>query len=245
MKNLIVGLLFVLFSIHSVADKKIYLTSLEWPPYSGKELAEQGASVAVAKAAFKAMGYELIVDFYPWSRAVRLAQDSDSKYSGYFPEYYSSSIEQDFIFSAPMGTGPLGFVESKSNPITWNTLKDLKASSIGTVQDYVNTETFDQMAANGELQVKPVISDLLNIKKVAAGRVDLAVIDKHVLGYLLRTEDSLKGVANKVQFNEKLLEDKQLFICFKKTDEGKELVKIFNEGLKKIDIAEVMSDHFN
>jgi len=245
MRVLVLTLLFSLLSIQSFAEKKIYLTSLEWPPYSGKELAEQGASVAVAKAAFKAMGYELVVDFYPWSRAVRLAQESDSKYSGYFPEYFSSSIEQDFIFSAPMGSGPLGFVESKADPVTWSSLNDLKTSSIGTVQDYVNTEKFDQMAANGELQVKPVISDLLNIKKVAAGRVDLAVIDKHVLGYLLRTEDSLKGVANKVQFNEKLLEDKQLFICFKKTDEGKELVKIFNEGLKKIDIAEVMSDHFN
>ena len=44
------------------------LTSLLGPPYSGQQLAEQGASIAVARAALKVMGHQLEVDFYPWSR---------------------------------------------------------------------------------------------------------------------------------------------------------------------------------
>jgi polar amino acid transport system substrate-binding protein len=45
------------------------------------------------------------------------------------------------------------------------------------------------------------------------------------------------------QFNATLLEDKKLFICFKKGDKGEELAKIYNEGLKKIDIEAIMAKY--
>ena len=88
-KKILLSISLIIFtSLSYSADKVVHLTSLDWPPYSGKTLSDQGASVAVAKAAFKAMGYELKVSFYPWSRAVALAKDSSSKFSGYFPEYF-------------------------------------------------------------------------------------------------------------------------------------------------------------
>ena len=58
----------------------LMLTSLLWPPYSGEQLTEQGASIAVVRAALKVMGHELDVDFYPWSRAVKLATMPNSDY---------------------------------------------------------------------------------------------------------------------------------------------------------------------
>ena len=39
------------------------LTSLEWPPYASEGVEQQGASVAVVKAAVEAMGHELNVEF--------------------------------------------------------------------------------------------------------------------------------------------------------------------------------------
>ena len=199
----------------------------------------------MAKAAFAAMGYRLEVDFYPWSRTVRLAKDTQGKYLGYFPEYYSADIAEEFIFSDPMGSGPLGFVESTQNPIEWRTLLDLSGYQIGVVQDYVNTTEFDRLVAEGQLQVHPVIADLLNVKKVAAGRIDLAVIDRHVLNYLLRSDPALGKVAHKVQFNRRTLEEKLLYLCFQNTPEGAELAEIFNQGLKKIDVAAIMARHFH
>jgi len=246
MKLLFLKLCLVLFCFMSTtitANEKIYLTSLDWPPYSGKSLPDQGASIAVAKAAFKAMDYELIVDFFPWSRAVYLAKEPDSKYAGYFPEYYAKDIEQTFIFSAEMGNGPLGFVQNKSKPISWETLDDLSTYAIGTVRDYVNTTEFDLRANDGRLTVKPVTSDLQNIRKLAAERLQLAVIDKNVLSYLLETEPKLKEFQDKVEFNPKLLEDKSLYVCFRKGALGQKLTKVFNEGLKKINIKEIMSKH--
>jgi len=43
--------------------------------------------------------------------------------------------------------------------------------------------------------------------------------------------------------NAKVLEDKKLFICFKKDAEGQRIAKIFNEGLKKIDVNAIMAKH--
>jgi len=241
----ILSIIFAVFMSLSAtaADKVVELTSLDWPPYSGKALSEQGASVAVAKAAFKAMGYELKVSFYPWNRAVALAKDKGSSYSGYFPEYYSDDIAKEFTFSEPMGTGPLGFAELKTKPVSWSVLDDLKAHRIGVVQGYVNTTDFDAMVANKSIKASSTISDVNNLKKLAAGRIDLAVVDKNVMNYLLKTDAQLKKSAGNLQFNGTLLEDKKLYICFKNTAKGKELADIYNQGLKKIDIAAIMAAH--
>ena len=197
----------------SFADSKtVHLTSLGWPPYSGKELPNNGPSIEVAKAAFKAMGYELVVDFYPWSRAVSLAKDTGSKYAGYFPEYYSDDVAKEFHYSGAMGNGPLGFAQQTAKPIKWATLNDIGKLNVGVVQDYVNTTEFDARVADGRIKAKAVTSDSTNLVKLANGRLDLAVVDRNVMNYLKKTDGRLKSVADKIDFNSKLLEDKKLYI---------------------------------
>ncbi|WP_230390839.1 ABC transporter substrate-binding protein [Reinekea sp. G2M2-21] len=230
----------LLLSTSVTRAETVYLTSLAWQPYAGAELASQGASVAVAKAAFEAMGHKLVVEFFPWSRAVSLATN-DEKYQGYFPEYFYESDE--FLFSNPMGVGPLGFVENSSKPISWSSMDDLKNYSIGVVQDYVNTEELDAMIANGSIKSQSVVSDAQNVLKVSAGRIDMAVIDSNVLDYLLKNDPKLSPAVGKVKMNDKLLVDKELFVAFKNTPNGNRWKDVFNEGLTKIDIDAIMAQH--
>lgn len=225
-------------------DKVIRLTSLEWPPYSGAQVAEQGASVAVVRAAAQAMGYTLEVKFFPWNRAVAMAEDPKSGYVGYFPEYSSDEVATKFVLSDPIGTGPLGFVEPVAAPVAWSSLDDLKGKSIGVVDGYVNTAAFDAMAAAGSIKAEAVSDDLTNIKKVAAGRIPLAVIDRNVLADLLKNDASLAGARGKVQFNAKVLEDKALYIAFQRSPEGQKAAEVINAGLKKIDAAAIAAKFF-
>jgi len=238
MKKCIRVLLLSLLTLPAMADT-VYLTSLDWPPYSGKALTEQGASVAVAKAAFKAMGHELEVEFFPWSRAVKLASESGSKYMGYFPEYLYES--EEFVFSAPMGQGPLGLVEKSDKAISWSSLADLSQYSIGVVQDYVNTEELDAMIAAGSIKAQVAPSDELNIQKVAGGRIDAAVIDVNVMNYLLANSPKLEKATGQVQMNSKLLTNKDLFVAFKNTADGQKWKAIYDEGLSKIDVNAIMA----
>ena len=232
---------FISLYLSSIAfGETVYLTSLDWPPYSGNELKNQGASVAVAKAAFQAMGHELVVEFYPWSRAVALAQNN-AKYVGYFPEYFYES--DDFLFSDSMGKGPLGFVESKAKPVSWANLSDLSPYTIGIVQGYVNTDELDTMIANGELKASAVVSDSQNILKVSTGRVALAVIDSNVLNYLLANDSSVRPAVGKVQMNANILVDKDLYVAFRNEASGQKWQDIYNQGLMKIDINAIMAEH--
>lgn len=223
-------------------DKVIRLTSLEWPPYSSAAIEQQGASVAVVRAAAEAMGYKLEVKFFPWNRAVAAAEDPKSGFDGYFPEYHSEDVASKFALSDSIGSGPLGFVESVAAPVSWSSLSDLKDKPIGVVDGYVNTSEFDAKVASGELRAEAVSDDLTNIKKVAAGRIAVAVIDKNVLAFLLANESGLAAAKDKVQFNGKLLEDKQLYVAFQKSEKGAAAAKVVNEGLKKIDVKAVMSE---
>ena len=213
------------------------MTSLLWPPYSGENLPQQGVTVAATQAIFKAMGYELVVDFYPWSRAIKLGLDSDSKYLGYLPEYYSQELDKTCHFSESVGTGPLGFAQLKSKPIKWNTLEDIaQLPRVGIVQDYVNTQEFDQKIRDGSIKGDVSTSDLMNLKKLAAGRIPLVVIDKYVLAYLLANTSELKDVKTQIEFNDKILEDKYLYLCFKDTPQAKKMKDLFDKGAHRVDM---------
>jgi polar amino acid transport system substrate-binding protein len=238
-------LLFSLISPWSAyaGDKTIHLTSLEWPPYASEELPQQGAAIAIARAAFASMGYTLEVAFFPWSRAVAFSEDADNQYIGYLPEYYSSATAKKFIYSNAFAVGPLGFAERKDKSIPWSKLEELAPYRIGTVQDYINTEKFDEMVKNKSLITSSTLNDTNNLRKLVSGRIDLAIVDQHVMTYLLNNVTDLAANADQIQFNATPLEEKKLYICFNKTEEGYAMADIFNQGLKKIDVAAILAQH--
>lgn len=225
-------------------DNELSLSSLEWPPYTSDSLAEKGAASAVVTAAFKAMGYTLKIKFFPWERAVLMAK-TDKQIAGYFPEYYSVDNENNFVYSDPIGIGPLGFAQRKDSPVKWSSLKDLKGISIGTVDGYINTAEFDDMAAAKTLKIEPVTDDATNLVKLGNKRIKLAVVDKNVLTYLLNNERNAQTYKDAIEFNSSILENKKLFVCFRKDAEGVRMAGILNQGLKKINPEKIMADYYS
>ena len=222
------------------ADYKV--TSLDWPPYTNEKLPAQGASSAVVTEAFKAAGDSVKIEFYPWSRAVMMAR-TDKAYVAYFPEYYSKENAATFLYSDPIGVGPLVFIERKEAPVKWDSYDSLKGKKIGVVKDYVNTDELDAKIANKTLTADMALDDSKNLQKLAAGRVDVAVIDLNVYNYLAKNDSSVKAIADKLQVNGKVLEDKKIYVCFKKSPEGEKALKAFNEGLKKVDPDAIMKKY--
>jgi len=211
-------------------DARVAMTTLEWPPYSSSGLPGGGGCVGVVRKALENAGLVLDASFYPWKRAVRMALD-DPDVDAYFPEYYDPSVARDFLYSSPIGVSPLGFIEPADRPVDWKRLSDLKGLRIGVVMGYVNTAKFDRMAASGELTVDPAVDDAANIRKLAAGRLDLAVIDLNVFEYLIRPGGGLEKEARKLQANGRLLAMRELYVCFRKRPGAKRLAERFNAGL--------------
>lgn len=233
----------------------VRLVSLDWQPYAGAALPEQGAAAAVVKAALQAAGYPVDIDFYPWARAVHLVE-SASEYDGIFPVYYSAARARWLNCSSSLGRSPLGFAERSNTPVKWTQLADLGAYKIGVVRDYVNTEAFDSMVAAGRIAVDAANSDAQNLQKLAHGRIDLAVIDRNVLHQLLKgaaprqaSNGAKSGVDGQelagLQFNGHVLENKELYICFKRNEAGDRIAAAFAAGLRKIDAEAIMARYLD
>lgn len=210
------------------ADKTITLSTLNWEPYIGEDLKNNGYVAEIAREALAREGYNLEIKFYPWARTVKLAKLG--KVDGYFPEYYSAEKEEQFVFSDKFPGGPLGFFKKKGRNISYDKLENLKSYTIGVVRGYVNTKEFDNA---DYLQKEPARSDLINIRKLLAGRIDLMVADKFVGKYVLK--ENLPNKVGDIEFVEPPLEYKPLYVAFgKNNNDYEKYAAAFNRGLQKI-----------
>lgn len=222
------------------STRVIRLSSLEWPPYTGVSLPRQGATTAVIAAALASMGYRLEVAYFPWTRATALIRH-DSPFAGYYPEYLSADLAREFLVSDPIGSGPLGFAYQAAAPVHWDSLADLSKYRIGVVEGYVNTDEFDRRVRQGKQMIDPAVNDKQNLRKLAARRVPLVLIDRRVYDHLVRNDPDLHPLAPTLRFHPRLLEDKKLYICFRPNAEGERVRALVNAGLKRIDIEAVMA----
>ena len=220
------------------------VTTLEWPPYTSEVLPKGGATTEVVRQAFAAAETEIDVAILPWKRAISMAKDDDSAVA-YFPGYHCRHVD-GFVASDPIGNGPLGFAENVNAPVNWQDVDDIgeQKLKVGTVLGYANTDEFDEKAGTGWIRAIPAPDDVTNLRKLARQRIDVAVIDKLVLSYLLATESSLEGLADTLVFNERPLEDKTLFLCFNDDEAGRALRDKFNAGLAKIDVDVIVEGYF-
>ena len=244
LNRLLLSALFALTTGLAQAADKVTITTLEWPPYTSAELPKGGATTEVIRQAFDAAGIEVDVATLPWKRAIAKAKN-DATAVAYYPGYHCRHVD-GFTASEPVGNGPLGFAEHSASPVTWQTLDEIgeQKLKVGTVLGYANTDEFDEKAGTGWIRAIPAKDDITNLKKLMRQRIDLAVIDKLVLSYLMATEPSLSDAGDTLKFNAKPLEDKTLFLCFNDDETGRAMRDRFNEGLAQVDVEGVVDSYF-
>ncbi len=225
---LLLGLGTGVFIFTAHAGEKVVLATLDWEPYIGRKLKDQGYVAVVVREAFKRHGIDVEIQFHQWSRVIGLAKKG--RVDGYFPEYYADSITAYARFSDPIPAGPLGFFKRTDTDIDFTTLEALKGYRIGIVKGYINSREFDM--AN-YLEKHPVKDDLSNLKLLLAGRVDLVVADKYVGHHLvnLHMPDQLAAI----KFLPKILEQKDIFVCIStKIQKTDYFLNAFNKGFRQM-----------
>ncbi|GIX40157.1 MAG: ABC transporter [Silanimonas sp.] len=234
MKALAALLWLALVSAASSATAPVlHIASLEWPPYAGQRLPEQGTALQTLRQAAQAEGAEIKAHFLPWSRVLVQAGSRQSGIIGFAPEYRSRSGEQRWLFTRPIGYSPLGFAERSDRPVTWASLDDLRGKRIGVVRGYVNEENFDREVAEGRLRVEAVNDDLGNLRKLKAGRLDLVVIDARVFEYLLAATPELRQPGPVLRMNPRLLVVHSLHAAFRRDPEGQAAWELLERGLAR------------
>jgi ABC-type amino acid transport substrate-binding protein len=134
----------------AAAVQTVHLSSLDWEPYIGSKLPDQGYCAALIRAAFADQGIKVDIQIYPWARALHLARTGEV--DGLMPEYFNPSREAEFVYSAPFPGGPLVLYKRRNDAtaFAFDPMKDqdaalraLKAKRFGVVRGYLNTPVFD------------------------------------------------------------------------------------------------------
>ncbi|MFC3914668.1 substrate-binding periplasmic protein [Pseudaeromonas sharmana] len=220
-------------ALSTQAADTVLVATLEWPPYIGSQLPGQGPLAQQSRQIFARMGLQQQLEFLPWRRALR-AMDEPGPHLAIMPEYNTQQRQQALFCSQPFARATLSLVQNTQlPPIRWRALTDLAPYTIGTVSGYVHTDEFDQLLAAGRLKHEEAPSDLLNLRKVAAGRLPLAVIDPLVYHALIQQDPSLRAMAGNIRLLPHPIGEQGLVICFRRTPQGAKLRDAFNVALRQ------------
>ncbi|WP_461210341.1 substrate-binding periplasmic protein [Desulfocurvus sp. DL9XJH121] len=201
------------------------LATLEWPPYIGHDLPEEGYVAELVRKTFARSGLAVEFVYLPWTRAV--SETRAGRFHGYLPEYYSPELHEDFVLSRPFPGGPLHLFTPKGRMVAFGSLKDLVPYRIGVVRGYANTPEFD---AADFLNKYQAANDVTNLRMLARGRIDLMVLDLNVARFLAARE---LGSPDAVRPLLPALGDKALYVCFPKSRSDHErLREALDKGLR-------------
>ncbi len=222
-----------LIAMVSLANaEKAKLTTMNWEPYIGKDLPDQGFIAEIAREAFKAGGVDEVDIFYlPWGKAVELAKMGNA--DGLFPVWENKNLLVDFNFSTKMPCGPVALIKLKTTEINYTgKVEELKPYKIGVVAGYVNTEEIDKSTEITKVVAK---DDITNIQNLLAGKVDLAILDPLVANYIIKNDKNLAPLLDKIETVRPVLRHTNLYIAFsKKSANTDPLREKFDAGMTKI-----------
>ncbi|WP_431288203.1 substrate-binding periplasmic protein [Roseateles chitinivorans] len=207
------------------ADAPVRMVATEFPPYTGSALPGGGVACEITRAALHQAGRSMTLTFRPWARALLEFQRGD--HDGVIGAWRSVERERTMRFPQPLGIlNQVGFMARADRRRRIDDLAALRDLRIGVVNGYANPPRFE--AAN--LPVEGAVDDLANLRKLLAGRVDLALIDKGVGAHLLETH--LRGSAGQLVWLEPSVSEVPLYTVFSKVrPEGERFAVALSRGI--------------
>ncbi|WP_431264508.1 substrate-binding periplasmic protein [Roseateles chitinivorans] len=207
------------------ADGPLRMVATEFPPYTGSHLPGGGIACEITRAALHQAGHAMTLTFRPWARA--LLEFQRGEHDGVIGAWRSVERERTMRFPQPLGIlNQVGFMARADRRRRIDDLAALRDLRIGVVHGYANPPRFE--AAN--LTVEGAVDDLANLRKLQAGRVDLALIDKGVGAHLLETQ--LRESAGKLVWLDPAVSEVPLYTVFSKVrPEGERFAAALSRGI--------------
>lgn len=224
MSRLIRALCLLLCCKAAVAGQTINLATTDYPPYFSPALPNDGVVAAITRAALAKRGYSLQLHYRPWARL--MAEVHSGQFDGVMAVWYQPERADYLQYSAPLVNTVIGFYARHDKPLEVAKLAALKPYVIGVVRGYKNPDAFDA----AKLQVDPANDDLTNLKKLAAGRLDLVLIDKVLANSLLPALSSAQVA--KIHWQDPPVAVMPLYVGFTRgRPDSANLTAEFNRGL--------------
>jgi polar amino acid transport system substrate-binding protein len=185
MNKLLVIFSFLFINIVFAADsEKIKIVTEEWAPYNYSENGNiVGVSTEIVKKTLKEAGLKYSINIYPWARAYKIAQKEPNVVV--YTMYRSKKRENIFRWIGPIkALSNSYFYALKSRKIKLRSINDAKKYKIGVMNQDNSHQYLKRLGFKEGKNLEIVHNEVLNIKKLLSGRVDL--ITSHELTLLAR-----------------------------------------------------------
>jgi polar amino acid transport system substrate-binding protein len=213
----------LLFSPMAVAETW-RITSLDWQPYSGSDLEDQGRSIAKLRNILARNNIELIVEFYPWKRAQKLADTRG--YVGYFPAW-PEEVTKGFLPSLPVDWSTVGVMTYTESSLAWESIDRLyQKNKVITIKTYVYPLEIENAMKRFPGNVITSPDEALCAKMLGKKRAKAAITDPNVMLYNAKKE----GIKN-IEILKNNLQKKALVIAFRDDDTNRRRVEFLNKIL--------------
>lgn len=209
-------------------EKTVKFVTLEWEPYYGPSLVNEGYFTDIVQEAYERIGYNISVRYVPWKRA--LYEGRQLYADALLGVYYSDERSKWLAFSEPVSEAENCFFARKGKNISWKSLEDLKPYTIGIEQGYSYSADFDSADF---LKKEPVRKLELNVKKLLEGRIDLVLASRKRFLYWLNTNNP--EARDLIEVVPHPLSSNLLYVAFPMlAAHSRVYLRDFNEGLRQI-----------
>jgi len=171
--RLAVALLLGLSLSAQVMARDVKIETVDWPPYYSANQPGNGPIAEITREALKLKGHTMTVKFVPWKRAISNVERGQADMV--MGAYDTPERRQKFIVSEKLYDIKEYVIGLKSSGLTeFKGFEGLKKYKFGVTAGYAYAKDFQDASY---LQKMAASSDLLNIKKLFAGRIDFLILN--------------------------------------------------------------------
>lgn len=164
-------------------DRVVRVAGDPYPPWSIGEAGarpEGGIAFEITRELFERMGLETTEFVYPFKRGLQRIKDGEEDVI--LMVLKNDERDKFMLFTPPVrNVRFVIFYPATRAGFDWNSWQDLKPYRIGTVSGYSMGEDWGKAIEKHGLQVEEVKTNIFNMKKMLAGRIDLFVTDFEVM----------------------------------------------------------------
>lgn len=213
--------------------KMVRIANGDWAPYTGPDLPGQGCDSQVVSEAFALEGIRVEYSFFPWARSYLFSENGivDGTL-----EWEGTSAQQatHFVSSDAISKQQWVFFHRNDKVFTWNRLDDLAGKRIGLTIGYAYSDALAAMQKQHPAMFTEAASDLLNLRKLLTGRIDLFPMERAVGRHLIKTALT-PGEQTKLTEHPKSLADFSPHLLLSRAiPENNQRILQFNRGLHRL-----------
>jgi len=233
----VAGLLLLLFTppllaAPAAAPLRVRFSNQAYPPYAGSRLPDGGIMTSLVTEVFRRAGVQVTYTWYPNNRALQLARNGDVDGSlGWTP---SAERQRDLLFSDEVLPFRMVLFQRLGENYSWKTLEDLAPYRFGITVGNFYSDTFTRLQENGTLKVDVATDDVSNLRKLAAGRIDLFPMEGEAGQLTTRLHLPPSMAARIVPQPREYWSTPLCVVIWRKHPQGAELIRRFNRELKKM-----------